>query len=216
MTLLKNKRLFLAAFILVGTTGMSCAEAGNANNNAAVFAGEWKTDSIVHTADGECVRTKWKAKNDLCRLKPIVASQKVIKTRLVKTFSNDEKTVYFVFNSAFLTDEGKTRLNTLASALKTDQNVKEAKIIGFADRIGSNAYNEQLSQKRAETVRDYLINNGYTNARVTDTRWVGEEVPLTNCAATGKRTHLIECLQRDRRVEVEIDYLHEEKIVKAQ
>ena len=51
----------------------------------------------------------------------------------------------------------KARLDTLANVLKSDQSVKEAKIVGYADRIGSVSYNEQLSQKRAETVRDYLI-----------------------------------------------------------
>ena len=49
------------------------------------------------------------------------------------------------------------------------------------------------------------------NARVTETRWVGEEEPSTNCGASEGRSKLIECLQNDRRVEIEMVYLNEEQ-----
>ena len=145
-----------------------------------------------------------------------VAQQKMIvqrkpEMRRTSELTREEKTVYFVFNRSTLTSQGKERLNALASMLKADQSVKESKVVGFADRIGSNDYNQQLSQKRAESVRDYLIENGYTNARVTETRWVGEEEPSTNCGASEGRSKLIECLQNDRRVEIEMVYLNEEQ-----
>jgi len=57
---------------------------------------------------------------------------------------------------------------------------------------------------------------GYTNARVTETRWVGEEEPSTNCEAAEKRTQLIACLQKDRRVEVDMVYLNEKQRVQVQ
>ena len=113
-----------------------------------------------------------------------------------------------------MTPEAKNRLNTLVNVLKSDQGIKEARIVGYADRIGSVAYNQQLSQKRAETVRDYLVLNGYTNARVTDTHWVGKSEPTTSCPAQA-RSSLIQCLHNDRKVAVEIEYNAENKISDA-
>jgi OOP family OmpA-OmpF porin len=162
------------------------------------------------------VRTKWLTDRDYCAPQRVTQQQRVVQKtvtppqqmRTVASFTREERTVYFQFDRSALLPEAKERLDTLSTSLKADKSVKEAKIVGFADRIGSEAYNERLSQKRAETVRDYLIANGYTNARVTETRWVGESQPSTECPAA-TRTKLIACLQNDRRVEVEIGYVQE-------
>jgi OOP family OmpA-OmpF porin len=90
--------------------------------------------------------------------------------------------------------------------LKSDKEIKSVSIVGYADRIGSAAYNEKLSRKRAVSVKDYLAKQGYTNASVTKVRWVGKTKPSTNCAAGSPRASLIECLSPDRKVEVEVNY----------
>ncbi|MFA4995120.1 MAG: OmpA family protein [Bdellovibrionales bacterium] len=158
---------------------------------------------IVHATNGTCVRTKWDAGSDVCASRRYTQQER--KARPVSEFTQEERTVYFKFDRFALTKDSVMRLNALISALKADQSVKEAKIVGYADRIGSDTYNDQLSQKRAETVRNYLFAKGYTNARVTETRWVGEKEPSTNCPAEQERSNLIACLQNDRRVEVEVD-----------
>lgn len=198
MTGLSAKLLVLTALLLVGSAGMTSA-AADCRDVVRDTEGQ-----IVHSTDGNCVRTTWMTDQDLCG--PRCAKQ-WHGTRVALT--QEERTVYFAFNRATLSPEAKERLDTLAEVLKSDQSVKEAKVVGYADRIGSVSYNDRLSQKRAEAVRDYLITRGYTNARVTETRWVGKSKPSTNCPATEKRPQLIECLQRDRRVEVEIEYLPE-------
>ena len=85
--------------------------------------------------------------------------------------------------------------------------MKQARIVGYADRLGDNAYNEKLSMNRADSVRKQLQQNGVVTAQKTEVRWLGETVPVTNCPDSLGRTELIECLQKDRRVEVEVDYL---------
>lgn len=201
MICLNVKTLLLAGLFLASSTGMVNAEA---NYHDVVRDTEGQT---IHSTNGNCVRTKWITNQDCCcDGQPQYVAQQ---TRSAVELTQEERTVYFQFNRSVLSPGTKRRLDTLVNVLKSNQSVKEAKIVGYADRIGSVSYNDRLSQKRAETVRDYLIANGYTNARVTETRWVGESEPSTNCSASEARPQLIECLQKDRRVEVEIEYLDE-------
>jgi outer membrane protein OmpA-like peptidoglycan-associated protein len=215
MTYLSAKTLLLTGLIFVGSVGMAHAE-------AEYYDVVRSTDGqIVHSTNGNCVRTHWLTDQDFCAPKRVAQAtvsqrqetRKVTqqqKTRAPAQLTQEERTVYFQFDRAALLPEAKDRLNTLANVLKSNESVKEAKIVGYTDRIGSVSYNERLSQKRAETVRDYLIANGYTNARVTETRWVGKSEPSTNCPAEA-RSQLIVCLQNDRRVEAEIEYFPEEQ-----
>lgn len=160
-----------------------------------------KRGNVVVNRYGNCVRTKWIGSHDECGARFVQAVQQ--ERRIV---GEEERTVYFDFDKAVLTEQSVMRLNTLARNIKDDGNVKEARIVGYADRIGSTTYNDKLSQRRAKAVQDYLTAQGVINTRVTETRWLGESVPVTSCAADLKRPELIACLQKDRRVEVEIDY----------
>jgi outer membrane protein OmpA-like peptidoglycan-associated protein len=125
--------------------------------------------------------------------------------------SREERTVYFGFNLASLSSEMKTRLDGLAGVLRSDSQVKGARIVGYADRIGNPVYNEKLSKKRAENVRQYLIARGLINTQVADTRWLGASAPSTDCASGLSHTALVDCLQKDRRVEVEIDFTPDQR-----
>ncbi|MGB9153811.1 MAG: OmpA family protein [Alphaproteobacteria bacterium] len=200
MTCRNAKYLILATSMLIGAAGTA-----RADNHDVLRDMEGQ---IVHSSNGNCVRTRWPAAQDPCAPQT-VTQQTVVQTQTVSAASltQEQRTVYFNFNRSVLTPEAKSRLDTLATVLKGDANVKEARVVGTADRIGSVAYNDKLSQKRAETVRDYLIAQGYTNARVTETRWVGKSEPITNCPGNKVNSKLISCLQNDRRVEVEIVFI---------
>lgn len=157
--------------------------------------------SIVVNTFGNCVRTRWGVETDPCA--PEAPDEA---TPVRRVWAEEERTIYFGFNQATLTPEARQKLDTLANTLKSEQDVKEAKIVGYADRIGSANYNQRLSQKRAEAVKNYIISRGFVNARVAETRWFGETTPVTSCPDTLSREALIACLQKDRRVEVEIEY----------
>jgi OOP family OmpA-OmpF porin len=210
MSRLNGNILMLAGLILIGAVSVARAEA---DNHAVVRDTE---DQIVHSTNGNCVRTKWLNSRDLCAPELLIQQQdkreeikKKQEARKAASLTREERTVYFDFDRSILSPAGKERLDTLVNVLKSDQSVKDAKIVGYADRIGSVSYNQRLSQKRATTVLNYLIANGYTNARVTETRWVGKSEPSTSCPAGKARSELIACLQNDRRVEVEIELLPE-------
>jgi OOP family OmpA-OmpF porin len=110
----------------------------------------------------------------------------------------------FDFNKAVLRAEGKAKLDKLAGDIK---NIKLEVIIavGHADRIGTDAYNQKLSEKRAEAVKAYLVGKGVEPNRVY-TEGKGEKQPVTkpNQCKGPKSKKVIDCLQPDRRVEIEV------------
>ena len=66
--------------------------------------------------------------------------------------------IQFEFDSAELTAESKERLNIIGELLNTDEALdKGLTIEGHTDIIGSSEYNLQLSRKRADSVKNYLI-----------------------------------------------------------
>jgi OOP family OmpA-OmpF porin len=116
------------------------------------------------------------------------------------TLSTD---VLFEFDKAELKDAGKQKLDELADQVKGAK-VDEIVVVGHADRIGSENYNEKLSQARAQSVKDYLAERG-AQTNVITAQGKGESAPVTGdqCKKmAGKK--LIECLQPDRRVEIEV------------
>ena len=128
-------------------------------------------------------------------VKPAPVSEKV-------TFAADTT---FDFNKAVLTNEGKSKLDELAAKLQ-GMNLEVVIAVGHTDRIGSDAYNDRLSVKRAEAVKAYLVSKGIEASRVY-TEGKGKRAPVKECTgkATGKnRKKLIECLAPNRRVEVEV------------
>lgn len=84
--------------------------------------------------------------------------------------------ILFDFNNEKLNDKGSKDLLAVLkriSALSGDYRIL---LIGTADRVGNELYNQQLAFKRAEIVRNYLIKNG-VGSDMIETRSVGEDFP---------------------------------------
>lgn len=110
----------------------------------------------------------------------------------------------FAFNKSGIADlrpGGRERLSDLATELLADGEIERIAVVGHADRLGSDAYNQTLSEARAATVRDYLVSKGIPAHRITSSG-AGESMPLVECHET-RRAELIKCLEPNRRVEVE-------------
>jgi OmpA-OmpF porin, OOP family len=111
---------------------------------------------------------------------------------------------YDRYDLANLRPEGKARLDNLAARLKTLSGVEAIKLTGHADRLGGDNYNQRLSERRAETVKNYLVSRG-VDSNLMQTSFRGESEPMTTqCSGNTRTKSLIECLQADRRVEVEV------------
>ena len=99
---------------------------------------------------------------------------------------------------------GKERLNAVVNRLKSYQSIATLSIAGHTDRLGSDNYNQALSQNRAATVLNYHNSLG-VKATQTQATGKGEREPVTTqCADKLPRAQLIACLQPDRRVTIEV------------
>ena len=111
----------------------------------------------------------------------------------------------FDFNKAVLRPEGKAKLDELVSKANAIK-LEVILAVGHTDRLGGDAYNQKLSEKRAAAVKEYLVAKGIEANRVY-TEGKGEKQPVTGgkCGKSEKKTKaLIDCLQPDRRVDIEV------------
>jgi len=126
------------------------------------------------------------------------------------TFSAD---VLFDFDKAVLKPAGRDAMDQFASKLQ-GVNYEVVVVVGHTDRIGSEAYNKKLSVRRAEAVKEYLVKEKGIPANKVYTDGKGEAEPVTKpdqCKGTRATKALIECLQPDRRVDVEVAGTREAK-----
>jgi OOP family OmpA-OmpF porin len=113
--------------------------------------------------------------------------------------------VLFPFNSAELLPGGQQKLDQLAQNAQ-GANVEQVVLTGHADRIGSEEYNQELSEQRAQAVADYLAQKGVDSGKL-QVEGKGKSEPITGneCTKLGaesnKNQKLIACLQPDRRVD---------------
>lgn len=114
--------------------------------------------------------------------------------------------VLFAFGKAELKPEGVAALDDLYRQIA---NIRpkdgSAVVMGYTDRIGSDASNQTLSEARASTVANVLIGKGLPADKVS-IQGNGESNPVTGtqCDTVKARAELINCLAPDRRVEVRV------------
>lgn len=108
------------------------------------------------------------------------------------SFSAD---TFFDFDRAVLKPEGQSILDDLVSKI-SGVNLEVIIAVGHTDSVGSDAYNQKLSVRRSEAVREYLLSKGIEKNRVY-TEGKGEKQPVAD-----NRTK--EGRQQNRRVEIEV------------
>lgn len=107
----------------------------------------------------------------------------------------------FDFDKTDLKAEGVQALDKLVQDMR-NLDYELVLVTGHTDRIGARDYNINLSQRRADAVKNYLVSAGIPAARIT-ARGVNSDEPVTRpeqCRNTGSAQAQIACLQPDRRV----------------
>lgn len=173
-------------------------------------------DQVVRSGFGECVHTsRWSPELRVpeCGGQQAAAEPAPEPTtehaafepekRPLETLTLDARTL-FAFDKAELRPEAREQLDALARRMSGQSQVLFINITGHADRIGDPDYNRMLSKERATAVADYLQQHTDLRTSKFQLQGVGESQPLVECDATGSNTALIQCLEPNRRVEIEV------------
>ena len=114
-----------------------------------------------------------------------IAAQKI-------TYAAD---AFFDFDKSVLKPEGRAKLDDLVGKIQ-GINLEVIIAVGHTDSVGSDAYNQRLSVRRAEAVKAYLVTKGIERNRVY-TEGKGEKQPVAD-------TRTAEGRAKNRRVEIEV------------
>ncbi|OCG07075.1 hypothetical protein A9G13_08815 [Gilliamella sp. wkB178] len=133
----------------------------------------------------------------------VAAPQVEVKTQENRYVLNED--VLFAYAKADLKEEGRQALdNLLTSLVKINPTQSAVVVIGHTDRIGSDSYNQKLSEQRANSVMRYLVAKGVPSNLIS-ARGMGKSQPVTGTKCNALRgAELKACLAPDRRVEIEV------------
>jgi OmpA-OmpF porin, OOP family len=198
--LIKNiLALSAASLALGGMASVSAAPAANVTDSAG---------AVVIDSSGECVRTsQWSPEgvvHEQCAgfIRPVAAPAPAVAPPPTPapqfTTTTLSAETLFDFDSATLRPQGRETLRGLASTLTSaDVTYTSVLVEGHTCSIGPAAYNQGLSERRAQSVVDYLVSQG---VRPDAVRMVGygEERPTADNATRAGR-------ELNRRVEVTTD-----------
>lgn len=120
----------------------------------------------------------------------------------IPTFLSLSTDVLFDFNQFTLNGKGTQVIRELTAKIHREFSSPDITLTGHTDRLGSESFNQRLSIKRANAIRDFMTAHGIEHSQVT-TQGFGELYPLVDCV-TESKSELIQCLADNRRVEIEV------------
>jgi len=123
---------------------------------------------------------------------PVVEEAVVVKEETIVI-----RDVHFQFDKATLTESDKEVLDKVATRLKGEASTAQLTVTGYTDSVGSDAYNQKLSDRRAHSVVEYLIQEGVPRSSFVSVVGAGESNPVAdNSTADGRA--------QNRRTEIHI------------
>lgn len=160
-------------------------------------------DIVVKNNFGECVQVNRNIVSPECHDVQAPVEQEPVQAPQTQTVMQSDvitlaADTYFDFDKSTLKAEGKQAIQQLASELnQRGAEVKKITIVGHTDSVGSEQYNQGLSERRARSVGDYMLENGVP-ASLIQAYGQGESQPVaTNKTAAGRA--------QNRRVEITVD-----------
>lgn len=108
----------------------------------------------------------------------------------------------FDFDKATLRPEGERTLDRLVEDIRRADTIESTLVVGHTDSIGTEAYNQDLSERRAAAVKDYLVQKGIDPNLIT-TRGMGESQPIAPNTINGRDNP--EGRAKNRRVEITVE-----------
>ncbi|MFW6019000.1 MAG: OmpA family protein [Bacteroidales bacterium] len=134
-------------------------------------------DKEPDTEPGAVVNHNGVTINDYSEEIENMTSEPEVKTGSTPNTKIAFKSVYFGLNSTYITPENMKKLANVAKIMKENKEVK-FKIVGATCKIASDEYNKKLSERRANAVKDKLIENFGIDQDRIEIDYVGEENPV--------------------------------------
>jgi len=154
----------------------ACPDVPGPKTNAGCPFKDTDGDGVIDLID-RCVTVKGPASNDGCPVLPTV--------EIMNELNEYGRTILFDYDKWSFKQESYAVLQPMTTILKEYPDA-DFIIEGHTDSDGSDAYNQVLSERRANAVRDYFVTNGINPSRLT-TKAFGESKPVdTNATAAGK------------------------------
>lgn len=211
-----NKSIKLSALVaaMLLSSGAFAAKPG--------YGTDGHVDNVVRNGYGECWKdgTFNKEVNGLVECgdrvapKPVVVAPKPVAPAVVsqiKSFTLSAAGL-FAFDKTVITS-GNAALDGLVTELKNDKYLKSVAIVGHTDSMGKPDYNQKLSERRANAVKDYLVAGGIPAEKITASGKGETEAKLTaQCEKVKVRAQRIACMEPDRRFEVTVETAKEVKM----
>ena len=187
----------LAATVLLASceTGKSETkdQLAEADQDTAVMARDSR--SATATVDDAWDMTKSKL-NDL-EFKEITSSGVSVRGDGAYSIYSIEEKVLFDSEKAEIRPGATETLRQITGSIGQRYGTSQVRVMGFADSRGDKSYNRELSEKRAQAVKSYLVGTGKIDAARVSTEPMGETMPVaTNATPAGR--------QENRRVEIAV------------
>lgn len=196
-------RLFASSAIAVAILTATTAYAASETRTPQGYLGSSSGEPVKDSAN-ECVKTSGWSEDTPCEKPPAPVEEAQIPApvpppALPSKHITLSASTLFGFDKATLTPEGKAAIKQEVDDWRGRYETKEIGITltGYTDSTGSEAYNQQLSERRANAVRDYLVDDLGVNPDNVTASGKGEADPVANNDTREGRA-------RNRRVEMDV------------
>lgn len=184
------------------------------------FTTSQESGSVVRNSYGECWENTYldKSSGNLpteCGGTKQPEYETVYETEIKEDVKTLQSNFLFAFNRDSLRPEAVSELNNIARQLSGAE-VETVRVEGHTDFMGKDAYNQRLSERRANVVANYLANQGVPASKISAIGYGESQARMTatcqaqvasmgkKVSAAKKRAALIACIEPDRKVDIRI------------
>jgi outer membrane protein OmpA-like peptidoglycan-associated protein len=173
---------------------------GEAGQDTAVMARDGRTAGEVASSAGDAAENAWdmtKAKLADVKFEEITLPGVSVRGDSTYNVYSVDETVLFDTDKAEIKPSAAEALQQITGSIGRRYGTQQVRVMGFADSRGDKSYNKELSEKRAEAVKSYLVANGKITAERVSVEPMGEAMPVASNATPAGR-------QENRRVEIAV------------
>lgn len=197
---MNNLKLKVITALFASSALVGCADMPQEAGTPQGYATNAKGQVVrVNDQEGSCVRTtSWSKELATKECNPELFPEPVVAAAPTYEKLSLSANAMFAFDSADLTTEGMTSLQALGDKIRSKgAQVVDVDIIGHTDSMGAEEYNQQLSERRATAMKNYLVNERGLDGSIIDVSGKGETAPVADNATAEGRA-------QNRRVEVHV------------